>query len=87
MPLGLKTKSSAKGTLSYEDYLTILMILKDESKKVYRSMDIIEKKSVDCSIENQVQIVLNMLDEAIEEYKRGEFVSEEEMFKELESIR
>ena len=50
-------------------------------------MDIIEKKSVDCSIENQVQIVLNMLDEAIEEYKRGEFVSEEEMFKELESIR
>ena len=50
-------------------------------------MDIIEKKSVDCSVENQVQIVLNMLDEAIEEYKRGEFVSEEEMFKELESIR
>ena len=50
-------------------------------------MDIIEKKSVDCSVENQVQIVLNMLDEAIEEYKRGEFVSEEEMFKELESIK
>ena len=50
-------------------------------------MDIIEKKSMDCSVENQVQIVLNMLDEAIEEYKRGEFVSEEEMFKELESIR
>ena len=50
-------------------------------------MDIIKKKSVDCSVENQVQIVLNMLDEAIEEYKRGEFVSEEEMFKELESIR
>lgn len=39
----IKTKSSAKGTLSYEDYLTILMILKDESKKVYRSMDIIEE--------------------------------------------
>ena len=50
-------------------------------------MDVIEKKSVDCSVENQVQIVLNMLDEAIEEYKRGEFVSEEEMFKELESIK
>lgn len=50
-------------------------------------MDIIVKKSVDCPTENQVQIVLNMLDEAIEEYKRGEFVSEEEMFKELESIK
>ncbi|MBQ5917003.1 MAG: hypothetical protein UEA60_07355 [Lachnospiraceae bacterium] len=50
-------------------------------------MDITAKGNVDCPTENQVQIVLNMLDEAIEEYKRGEFVSEEEMFKELESIK
>ena len=39
------------------------------------------------SLDDIMNILFGMLDEAIEEYKRGEFVSEEEMFKELEGIR
>lgn len=41
---------------------------------------------MDYSLENNVKVVLGMLDEAIDEYERGEFISEEELFKELEDI-
>lgn len=44
-------------------------------------------RTVEYSLENSVQVVLNMLDEAINEYERGEFISEEELFKELDSIQ
>lgn len=50
-------------------------------------MDMIANRTVDYSLENSVQVVLNMLDEAIDEYERGEFISEEELFKELDSIK
>lgn len=50
-------------------------------------MDMTANRTVDYSLENSVQVVLNMLDEAIDEYERGEFISEEELFKELDSIR
>lgn len=52
-----------------------------------RSMDMTANRTVEYSLENSVQVVLNMLDEAINEYERGEFISEEELFKELESIQ
>jgi len=49
-------------------------------------MDMTANKTVEYSLDNSVQVVLNMLDEAIDEYERGELISEEELFKELESI-
>lgn len=50
-------------------------------------MDMTANRTVDYSLESGVQVVLNMLDEAINEYERGEFISEEDLFKELESIQ
>ena len=50
-------------------------------------MDMTANRTVDYSLENSVQVVLNMLDEAINEYERGEFISEEDLFKELENIQ
>lgn len=50
-------------------------------------MDMTANRTVEYSLKNSVQVVLNMLDEAINEYERGEFISEEELFKELESIQ
>lgn len=50
-------------------------------------MEMPVKNTADCSMEESIQVVLGMLDEAIEDYKRGEFISEEELFRELESIK
>ncbi len=50
-------------------------------------MDILVNRKADYSLDDSVQVVLNMLDEAIDEYARGEFISEEELFKELENIK
>lgn len=50
-------------------------------------MDMTANRTVEYSLDNSVQVVLNMLDEAIDEYERGEFISEEELFRELESIK
>lgn len=50
-------------------------------------MDVIAKRSVEYSVNDSVKSVLNMLDEALDEYERGEFISEEEVFKELEKIK
>jgi len=50
-------------------------------------MDVATKNTVEYSVNNSVKSVLNMLDEAIDEYERGEFISEEEVFQELESIK
>lgn len=57
------------------------------NSKGERIMDMTANRTVEYSLENSVQVVLNMLDEAINEYERGEFISEEELFKELESIQ
>ena len=50
-------------------------------------MDMTANRTIEYSLENSIQVVLDMLDEAINEYERGEFISEEELFKELESIQ
>ncbi len=50
-------------------------------------MDMTANRTTDYSLENNVQVVFNMLDEAIDEYEKGDFISEEELFKELESIK
>lgn len=50
-------------------------------------MDMTANRIVDYSLDNSVQVVLNMLDEAINEYEKGEFISEEELFEELASIQ
>ena len=50
-------------------------------------MGMTANRKVEYSLDNSVQVVLNMLDEAIDEYERGEFISEEELFRELESIK
>ncbi len=50
-------------------------------------MDTSINGKTDYSLDDSVQVVLNMLDEAIDEYTRGEFISEEELFKELENIK
>lgn len=50
-------------------------------------MEMKTDRVVNYSLENSAQVVLNMLDEAIDEYERGEFISEEELFRELESIK
>lgn len=49
-------------------------------------MNMSANRTMDYSLENNVKVVLGMLDEAIDEYERGEFISEEELFKELEDI-
>ena len=49
-------------------------------------MDMTANRIMDYSLEKKVQVVLGMLDEAIDEYNNGQFISEEELFKELESI-
>lgn len=33
-----------------------------------------------------MNVVFNMLDEALDEYERGEFISEEELFRELKNV-
>ena len=50
-------------------------------------MDMTANRIVDYSLDNSAQAVLNMLDEAINEYEKGEFISEEELFEELASIQ
>ena len=49
-------------------------------------MDMTANRTVDYSLETSVQVVLNMLDEAINEYERGEFISEEDLFEELDRM-
>lgn len=49
-------------------------------------MDMTANRTIDCSLEEKVKVVFNMLDEALDEYERGDFISEEELFKELEGI-
>ena len=51
------------------------------------AMDMTANRTVNHSLDNNVQDVLDMLDEAVDEYERGEFISEEELFKELECIK
>ena len=50
-------------------------------------MDVAANRAMEYPLNNSVKTVLNMLDEAIEEYKKGEFISEEELFKELENVK
>lgn len=39
------------------------------------------------SLDDIMNILFGMLDEAIDDYEKGKFVSEEEFFKELKSIK
>ena len=50
-------------------------------------MDMTANRIVDYSLDNSAQVVLNMLDEAINEYEKSEFISEEELFEELANIQ
>ena len=50
-------------------------------------MEMKTDRVVNYSLENSAQVVLDMLDEAIDEYARGELISEEELLRELESIK
>ena len=50
-------------------------------------MDMTANRIVDYSLDNSAQVVLNMLDEAINEYEKGEFISEEELLEELANIQ
>lgn len=50
-------------------------------------MDVATNRAMEYPLNNSVKTVLNMLDEAIEEYEKGEFISEEELFKELENVK
>ncbi len=50
-------------------------------------MDVAANRAMEYPLNNSVKAVLNMLDEAIEEYEKGEFISEEELFKELENVK
>lgn len=50
-------------------------------------MDITVNRNVDYSLGNKVQVVLNMLDEATEEYESGAFIEEDVLFQELENIQ
>lgn len=49
-------------------------------------MNIMVNRTVNSSVDDKVNLVLDMLNEAIEEYERNEFVLEEELFMELETI-
>lgn len=42
---------------------------------------------MDKSLDSAMNVVFSLLDEALDEYERGEFISEEELFKELKSIK
>ena len=44
-------------------------------------MDVLVK-----DLDNSMNVIFNMLDEALDEYERGEFISEEELFRELKNI-
>ena len=44
-------------------------------------MDMTANRTVDYSLENSVQVVLNMLDEAIDDYENGRLLTEEEFWK------
>ena len=48
-------------------------------------MDVLVK-DLDKDLNNSMNVVFNMLDEALDEYERGEFISEEELFRELKNI-
>ena len=48
-------------------------------------MDVLVKDS-DKDLDNSMNVIFNMLDEALDEYERGEFISEEELFRELKNI-
>ena len=50
------------------------------------TMNIMVNRTVNSSVDDKVNLVLDMLNEAIEEYERNEFVLEEELFMELETI-
>jgi len=50
-------------------------------------MEMKTDRVVSYSLEDSAKIVLDMLDEAIDEYERGEFISEEELFRDLESMK
>jgi len=52
-----------------------------------RIMEMKTDRVVSYSLEDSAKIVLDMLDEAIDEYERGEFISEEELFRDLESMK
>ena len=41
-------------------------------------MDMIVNKPVDCSVEDDMQVVFGMLDEAIDDYENGRLLTEEE---------
>ena len=49
-------------------------------------MNTMVNRTVNSSVDDKVNLALDMLDEAIEEYERNEFVLEEELFMELETI-
>ena len=49
-------------------------------------MDMTANRIMDYSLEKKVQVVLGMLDEAIDDYENGRVSSDEEFFKELEGI-
>lgn len=49
-------------------------------------MDMTANRIMDYSLEKKVQVVLGLLDEAIDEYNNCQFISEEELFNELEGI-
>lgn len=44
-------------------------------------MDMTANKTAEYSLDNSVQVVLNMLDEAIDEYENGKLLTEEEFWK------
>ncbi|MBR6698066.1 MAG: hypothetical protein IKL73_07385 [Lachnospiraceae bacterium] len=50
-------------------------------------MDVMANKTVECSLDDGVQVVLNMLDKVIDEHECGEFIEEDELFKELANIK
>lgn len=49
-------------------------------------MDAVVNRVIESPLNNSVKTVLNMLDDAIEEYEKGEFITEEDLLKELENI-
>lgn len=44
-------------------------------------MDMTANKAVGYTLENSVQVVLNMLDDAIDDYENGRLLTEEEFWK------
>ena len=48
-------------------------------------MEMPVKNTADCSMEDSIQVVLGMLDEAIEDYENGRLLTEEEFWKGIRS--